>query len=61
MTGLFLEQVVQWGYSRIPMVFNPGEVAWRGDFLDISWIHRTPPCPVEKSFFRGWRSTGDRA
>ncbi|WP_366143764.1 hypothetical protein [uncultured Bilophila sp.] len=53
--------MVQWGYSRIPMVFNPGEVAWRGDFLDISWIHRTPPCPVEKSFFRGWRSTGDRA
>ena len=32
---MLLEQVVQWGYSRVPMVSNPGEVARRGDILDI--------------------------
>lgn len=32
---MLLEQVVQWGYHRVPMVSNPGEVARRGDILDI--------------------------
>ncbi len=32
---LVLEQCVEWGYSRVPMVTQPGEVALRGDILDI--------------------------
>ena len=32
---LVLEQAVAWGYERVPMVSNPGEVARRGDILDI--------------------------
>ena len=32
---LVLEQLVDWGYSRVPMVSAPGEVAMRGDILDI--------------------------
>lgn len=32
---MVLEQAVDWGYERVPMVSNPGEVARRGDILDI--------------------------
>ena len=32
---LILEQVTQWGYERVSMVSNAGEVARRGDILDI--------------------------
>ena len=32
---LILEQAIAWGYERVPMVSNPGEVARRGDILDI--------------------------
>ncbi len=32
---MILEQAVAWGYERVPMVANPGEVARRGDILDI--------------------------
>ena len=32
---LLIEQVVDWGYERVPMVANAGEVARRGDILDI--------------------------
>ncbi|MEG2005134.1 MAG: CarD family transcriptional regulator, partial [Bilophila sp.] len=32
---MVLEQAVAWGYERVSMVSNPGEVARRGDILDI--------------------------
>lgn len=32
---LVLEQCIEWGYLRVPMVTQPGEVALRGDILDI--------------------------
>lgn len=32
---MVLEQAVLWGYERVPLVANPGEVARRGDILDI--------------------------
>ncbi|MFQ9491694.1 MAG: hypothetical protein ACLR0N_12790 [Bilophila wadsworthia] len=32
---MILEQVVEWGYERVSMVSNPGEIARRGDILDI--------------------------
>jgi transcription-repair coupling factor (superfamily II helicase) len=32
---LVLEQALEWGYSRVPMVNAPGEIAVRGDILDI--------------------------
>lgn len=32
---LILEQAVEWGYNRTPLVNRPGEVALRGDILDI--------------------------
>lgn len=32
---LVLEQAVDWGYARAPMVSVPGEIAVRGDILDI--------------------------
>jgi transcription-repair coupling factor (superfamily II helicase) len=32
---LVLDQALEWGYSRVPMVNAPGEIAVRGDILDI--------------------------
>lgn len=32
---LVLEQCVDWGYLRVPMVTQPGEIALRGDILDV--------------------------
>ena len=32
---LVLEQAVDWGYTRVPMVSAPGEAAMRGDILDL--------------------------
>lgn len=32
---LVLEQGVDWGYTRVPMVSVPGDIAMRGDILDI--------------------------
>lgn len=32
---LLLEQAVEWGYERVSMVTRPGELARRGDILDI--------------------------
>ncbi len=32
---LVLEQAVEWGYTRVPMVSAPGEAAMRGDILDL--------------------------
>ena len=46
---MILEQVVEWGYERVSMVSNPGEIARRGDILDIM-----PPGydkPVRLDFF----------
>ncbi len=32
---IVLEQLVEWGYRRVPMVTGPGEMAMRGDILDV--------------------------
>ncbi len=32
---MVIEQVVEWGYERVQVVVRPGEVARRGDILDI--------------------------
>lgn len=32
---LIIDQVVEWGYERVAMVTRPGELARRGDILDI--------------------------
>jgi len=32
---LLLEQAVEWGYERVAMVTRPGEMARRGDILDL--------------------------
>lgn len=32
---MLMEQAVEWGYERYPMVNRPGEIAQRGDILDI--------------------------
>ncbi len=32
---LIVEQAIEWGYHRTPLVNRPGEVALRGDILDI--------------------------
>lgn len=32
---LVIEQLVEWGYTRVPMVTHGGELARRGDILDI--------------------------
>ena len=46
---LVLEQLVAWGYTRVPMVSSPGEVAMRGDILDIACPGY--PKPVRLEFF----------
>lgn len=46
---LILDQALEWGYARAPMVTRPGEMARRGDILDIF-----PPGygkPVRLEFF----------
>ena len=46
---MILEQATLWGYERVSMVSNPGEIARRGDILDIM-----PPGydkPVRLDFF----------
>ncbi|MGX7948530.1 transcription-repair coupling factor [Oleidesulfovibrio alaskensis] len=47
--GLVMEQAVEWGYTRTAYVTQPGEIALRGDILDIF-----PPGyakPVRLDFF----------
>ena len=46
---LVLEQLVEWGYIRVPMVSSPGEIAMRGDILDIACPGY--PRPVRLEFF----------
>ena len=46
---LILEQAVEWGYTRVPLVTQPGEIALRGDILDIFCPGFT--LPVRMEFF----------
>lgn len=46
---LVLEQLIGWGYTRVPMVSAPGELAVRGDILDI--VCPGYPRPVRLEFF----------
>ena len=46
---LVLEQLVEWGYTRVPMVSSSGEIAMRGDILDIACPGY--PRPVRLEFF----------
>lgn len=44
---LLLEQASEWGYRRVPMVVRPGEMARRGDILDIFPSGYTRPLRLE--------------
>ncbi|CAK7033464.1 MAG: Transcription-repair-coupling factor [Desulfovibrio sp.] len=44
---LVLEQLVTWGYVRVPMVSVPGEIAMRGDILDIACPGYAKPVRLE--------------
>jgi transcription-repair coupling factor (superfamily II helicase) len=44
---LILEQAAEWGYARMPVVAAPGEVAARGDILDIFCPGRRYPLRLE--------------
>lgn len=44
---MVLEQVVAWGYERVAMVANPGEVARRGDILDVLPPGRDKPLRLD--------------
>ena len=44
---MVLEQAVEWGYSRVPMVGRAGEMAMRGDILDIFPAGWTKPVRLE--------------
>ena len=44
---LVLDQAVDWGYVRSPMVSMPGEVAMRGDILDIFCPGYSKPLRLE--------------
>lgn len=46
---LIVEQAVEWGYERVQMVTRPGEIARRGDILDI--FAAGYPRPVRLEFF----------
>jgi transcription-repair coupling factor (superfamily II helicase) len=44
---LILEQAAEWGYARMPVVAAPGEMAVRGDILDIFCPGRRYPLRLE--------------
>lgn len=44
---LVLEQLVSWGYTRVPMVSAPGEIAMRGDILDVACPGYSRPVRLE--------------
>ena len=44
---LLLDQAVEWGYERVPMVTRPGEMARRGDILDIFPTGHVKPVRLE--------------
>jgi len=44
---LLLDQAVDWGYTRVPMVSVPGEISVRGDILDIYCSGYAKPLRLE--------------
>lgn len=44
---LVLEQLVAWGYTRVPIVSSPGDIAMRGDILDIACPGYAKPVRLE--------------
>lgn len=44
---LLLEQALEWGYEQVSMVSQPGEMARRGDILDIYLAGYTRPVRLE--------------
>ena len=44
---LIVEQAIEWGYTRVPLVTQPGEIALRGDILDIFCPGFTMPVRME--------------
>lgn len=44
---LIVEQAVDWGYERVAMVTQPGELARRGDILDIFLAGYSRPARIE--------------
>ena len=46
---LILDQAVEWGYERVPLVTRPGQMARRGDIFDI--FPSGYPRPVRMEFF----------
>ena len=46
---LILDQAVEWGYERVPLVTRPGQMARRGDIFDI--FPAGYPRPVRMEFF----------
>ncbi|MDR2076604.1 MAG: transcription-repair coupling factor [Desulfovibrio sp.] len=44
---LILDQAVDWGYTRVPLVNAPGDVAMRGDILDIFCPGYSKPLRLE--------------
>ncbi|MCR5563058.1 MAG: transcription-repair coupling factor [Desulfovibrio sp.] len=44
---LILEQALEWGYERVPMVARPGDMALRGDILDIFLPGYSKPVRLE--------------
>ena len=44
---LVLEQAIEWGFERVPMVSRPGEVAMRGDIVDIFLAGYERPVRIE--------------
>ena len=44
---LILDQALEWGYERVPMVSGPGDLAVRGDILDIFPPGYTRPVRLE--------------
>ncbi len=44
---MLLEQAALWGYARVPMVSRPGEMALRGDIMDIYLAGYARPVRME--------------
>ncbi|MFI3270882.1 MAG: transcription-repair coupling factor [Pseudomonadota bacterium] len=44
---LILDQAIDWGFERVPMVSRPGEIAVRGDIVDIFLVGYERPIRIE--------------
>lgn len=44
---LIMGQLVEWGYTRVSLVSRPGELASRGDILDVYAPGYSRPCRIE--------------